>query len=427
MSSSALHARVKPPLLAVLKQGDWLTPDRIRNYSIILVAAYAIAIVALIATSHGGVDYAGRPIGTDFSDVWSAGRLALQGAPTSAYDPHAQFAAQQLAFHRPDIPYYGWAYPPFFLLLASLLAFLPYAVALAVWQGVTVPLYLATLRAISPRWETLLLGLAFPAVFVDLTHGQNGFFSVALMAGGLVILDRRPLVAGVLFGLLAYKPQLGLFLPLVLAVTGRWKTFASAAATVAVLMGLTAAVFGVDIWRAFIDSTHFTRTVFLEQGDTGFYKLQSAFAAVRLWGGSVQLAYAIQGGVTVASALAVTALWRSQADFRLKAAGLLAACLLATPYCLDYDLVLLAPAVAFVAAVGLERGFRPYEISVFALAFAAPISTRFIARAALIPLGLLVTAALLILILRRAFTGIDAPFLRENAGEAEADLRPALR
>ena len=392
----------------VLRRGDWLTPERLRNYALILIGAYALAIIALVATSHGGVDYAGRPVGTDFSDVWTAGRLALKGAATSAYDPPVHFAAQQAAFHKADIPYYGWHYPPFFLLLASVLATLPYLAALAVWQGATLPLYLATIRAIVPRREALLIAAAFPAVFVNLTHGHNGFLSVALLGGGLAMLERRPWLAGVLFGLVAYKPQFGLFLPLALAMDGRWKTFAAAAATVIALVGVTAGLFGVDIWKAFVANMGFTQKVVLEQGGTGFWKIQSVFAAVRLWGGSVQLAYAAQGIATAAAGLALAILWRSRADQRLKASGLMTACLLATPYCLDYDLLLLAPAVAFLAAVALERGFRPFEISFLAVAFAAPILTRPFASAALIPLGLLVTLGLFALVLSRAFPRADA-------------------
>ncbi|MBS0410055.1 MAG: DUF2029 domain-containing protein [Proteobacteria bacterium] len=413
-----MAAPAKPEPFGALRRGDWLTPERLRNYALILIIAYALAIVALVATSHGGVDYAGRPVGTDFSDVWTAGRLALKGAATSAYDPPVHFAAQQAAFHKADIPYYGWHYPPFFLLLASALASLPYLAALAVWQGATLPLYLATIRAIVPRKEALLIAAAFPAVFVNLTHGHNGFLSVALLGGGLAMLDRRPWLAGVLFGLVAYKPQFGLFLPLALAMDGRWKAFAAAGATVVALVAVTAGLFGVDIWKAFVANMGFTQKVVLEQGGTGFWKIQSVFAAVRLWGGSVQLAYAAQGIATAAAGAALAVLWRSRADQRLKAAGLMTACLLATPYCLDYDLLLLAPAVAFLASVALERGFRPFEISFLAVVFAAPILTRPFASAALIPLGLLVTLGLFALVMLRAFPRVGAP--------APSEASPAL-
>ena len=80
--------------------------------------------------------------------------------------------------------------------------------------------------------EPLLLALAFPAVYVNLAHGQNGFLSAALLGGSLLILDQRPKLAGVLIGLLAYKPQFGVLIPLVLIATGRWTVIAAAAATV---------------------------------------------------------------------------------------------------------------------------------------------------------------------------------------------------
>ncbi len=46
---------------------------------------------------------------------------------------------------------------------------------------------------ISNLW--LLFALAYPAVFVNLGHGHNGFLTAALMAMALVVLDRRPMAA----------------------------------------------------------------------------------------------------------------------------------------------------------------------------------------------------------------------------------------
>jgi hypothetical protein len=398
------------------RSGAWLTSERLRNYALILIAAYAVAIGALVATSHGGVDFMGRPVGTDFSNVWSAGRLALEGRPASAYDPAAQLAAQQAAFRRPDIPFYPWGYPPVFLLLAAALASLPYMVALLVWQAATLPAYLAVVRAMAGRREALMTALAFPPVFLTLTHGQNGFFTVGLIGGGLLLLDRRPLVAGLLLGLAAYKPQYGLLLPLALVVSGRWRTLAAAALTVLVLAGAAMLVFGPTVWTAFAHSATFTRTVVLEEGGARFNKLQSAFAAVRLWGGPTALAYAAQAVVGLAVAAAVAWLWRGSGDPRLKSAALLVGTLLATPYVLDYDLVLLGPAIALLVSTGLEKGFRPYEISICAFAFATPLVTRGLAEATLVPLGLIATLALFAAILSRARAERVAPVASASPG-----------
>ncbi len=295
--------------------------------------------------------------------------------PTAAFDPPQQFAREQAIFGNAT-QFYGWHYPPFFLFVAAALAWMPYGLALAVWQAVTLGLYLLVIRAIvvtparrssaadlsllgSGEW--LLLALAFPAVLINVGHGQNGFLTAALLGGALVVLDRRPLLAGILLGLLVYKPQYGLMLPIVLAVSGRWRCFAAAAATVVLLTIATTLTFGVSVWHAFLVSTEFTRTVVLEQGNTGWYKIQSVFAWARMWGAPIPLAYALQGATIVALAAALAWLWRSAASYPLKAAALCLATILATPYSFDYDMMVLAPAIAFLAADGFARGFGPWE------------------------------------------------------------------
>src|SRR5262249_48040094 len=154
-------------------------------------------------------------------------------------------------------------------------------------------------RSIVPRPETLLLALAFPAVFINLGHGQNGFLTAALLAGSLILIDRRPLAAGALIGLLAYKPQFGVLIPLALVATPRWRTLAAAALTVLASCALATALFGPEVWVAFVDSTAFTKSVVLEAGGTGWEKIQSVFSAVRMWGGSVQTAYLVQAMLDV--------------------------------------------------------------------------------------------------------------------------------
>ena len=261
---------------------------------------------------------------------------------------------------REDIPYYGWHYPPAFLLVAAALAALPYLGALLVYQAATLAAYLAVVRRIAGRPEAWLPALAFPAVFVNVTHGHNGFITAALLGGALLVLDRRPLLAGALIGCLAYKPQLGLLVPLVLAVTGRWRTIAAAAATVLAIAGLTWVLFGADVFVAFWHSLPMTQRVILE-GAPGFHKIQSVYAALRQLGVPGTLANAAQMATTLRVAAALVALWRSAAAFELKAAALLIGCVLATPYVLDYDLMVLAPAIAFLAVHGLRQGFAPWE------------------------------------------------------------------
>ncbi len=302
------------------------------------------------------------------------------------------------ALFGPGTPFYGWHYPPLFFLIAAPLARLPYLWALTVWQAATLLAFLAALALLlrdAPVSSTresrlrLLLALAFPAVFINIVHGHNGFLTAALLASALALLDARPVVAGALFGCLAYKPQFAPLIPLALAMTGRWRALVAAGASAAALAGLSTALFGTDVWPAFIASTHFTRVVVLEQGAAGFEKIQSAFAAVRLLGGTVALAYVAQSAATIMAAGLLALHWRSSASRADKGAVLCLAALIATPYAFDYDMMALAPAIALLTAQGLAKGFRPYEKSALVMLWSVPVLARAGAYAAHIPLGVL--------------------------------------
>ncbi|HXF89884.1 MAG TPA: glycosyltransferase family 87 protein [Xanthobacteraceae bacterium] len=379
-----------------------------------MLAVSVAAVIFLAAGSDGRNDAFGRPLGTDFSNVYAAGTYVLEGRHAAAFDWNQHYARQKEIFG-PQTQFYGWHYPPFFLFIAAALATLPYALALLVWQGATLLMYLLAIRSIlfsssfsvrqgnrvnSNLW--ILLALAFPAVLINIGHGHNGFLTAALIGGGLALIDRRPIAAGILFGLMSYKPQFGIMIPLVLMATGRWRVFCAASATVAALGLATLLAFGAEVWRAFFDSAQLTRLVVLEAGGTGWHKIQSVFAWVRLWGGGVALAYAAQGAVMLAAAVALIRLWRSEAAFALKAAGLVLGALLATPYSLDYDMMVLAPAIAFLAADGLQRGFAPWEKSALAWLWFVPLVARSIAEYAFIPLGIWTMLGVFVLVLRRA-------------------------
>jgi len=440
----------------ILRSGAWITRERLRLVAAAVLVASVAGFAYLVITANGLIDGQGRPLGTDFSNVYAAGTYVLDGDPQAPFDPARQHAREQKIFGDAT-PFYGWHYPPFFLFVAAALALMPYGLALAVWQAVTLVLYLLVVRAIvlrfshmrakgkgeapvSPSSESpegplarvaspfdlsadtgggdylwLLLALAFPAVLVNVGHGQNGFLTAALLGAALVALDRRPLFAGVLFGLLAYKPQFGVMIPLALAASGRWRSFAAAAATVALLVLATILAFGTPVWQAFIDSSRFTREVALEQGNTGWYKIQSVFAWARMWGAPIPAAYALQGALVVALGAALVRLWRSAASYPLQAAALCLATILATPYTFDYDMMVLAPAIAFLAADRLARGFGPYEKTALAAIWLMPLFARSIAHLTLIPLGVLMMLGVFLLLLRRTTTDTNSAMAQLRA------------
>ena len=386
------------------RTGSWITGERMKGYSILLIISYALGFAGLFLTLRDGLDWDNRPFGTDFAGLYAAGTMVADGTPAAPYDL-AAFIARQQALFGAQTAVFSWNYPPFFLAVSRALASLPYLPALFVWQALTLALYLAMLREWLKPPFALLGGLAFPAVFVTLGHGQASFLIAALFGGALLALERRPLLAGALFGLIAIKPHFGLLIPFALMASGRWRAFAAASAMVAAMTLAALAAFGPETFAAFFESLTFSRVYGVENSNTGFYKLQSAFTAVRLVGGSVGLAYVLHGLLLAMVVAATLWIWRSQADGRLKAASLMTGAFLATPYLFDYDMVLLAPAMAALVSHGLERGVRPFEKSFLVLAFAMPLLARQIAMTLFIPAGFLTALTLFLLILAKAREG----------------------
>ena len=384
----------------MLRSGEWVTHERIRNYSILMLLFAASIIGYLALTAHGMHDYSGRILGTDFSNVYAAGTYVRDGLPQAPFNPDLQFAREKELFG-PASDFYSWNYPPYFFLLALPLAALPYLTALMLYQLATFAAYLGVMRRILPLKTACLPTIGFAAVVINLGHGNNGFLTAALFAGGLAALPKRPMLAGLLVACLVYKPQYGIFIPFALMAGGHWRAFFAAAATVIALTSLSILAFGTISWHAWFDSATFTRTILLERGDTGFFKMQSLFAWMREIGGTVDAAYAVQGAGALLAFAGVIAIWRSMLDERLKAAALIIATFLAVPYNFDYDLVVIGCALAFYVACGLRDGFLPYEKTVLALTWWMPIFARPFAQHTGIFLGPICLFALFTLLLQR--------------------------
>lgn len=380
----------------------FVTRARVRLTAWLVLAATVIGLAYLFATAHGTVDSLGRPLGTDFSNVWTAGWMADHGRAPAAWDWPTQHEVQKQVHHDSAIPFYGWHYPPPFLIIATLLAQFPYVVALILWQGLSLALALLLVRRILPDdRDAILVALGAPVALVCLGHGQNAFLTASLLGGGMLLLDRRPWVAGLLLGALVYKPQFAVLIPVLLLARGNMRAFASAGLTVTALCLLTLAIWGWPVWRAFLDSLPLTQHIIIEAGATGWEKIQSPFAAIRQWGGSIPLAYAVQAIVT-ASAVLMAALVARRGSMEVRGAAALSAALLCTPYVLDYDFVLLGVAIAFMAADMAKRGALRLEASWLAYAWIAPLFGRAVSEMTHVPVNLIAAIAVLALATRRA-------------------------
>ena len=393
-----MNARMQAVLTA-LRDAEWLDARRARAYPRLLLAATLVLALVWIVAARGGVDPAGKPLGTDFASFYTASQLTLAGRAADAYHVAAHWAAQKALFG-PTVGYSAFFYPPPFLIVCLPLALVPYFAALIAWLAATGFAYWRVLRAwAGPRFDAAAL-LAFPAFLVNAGHGQNGFLSAALIGAGALCLNRRPVIAGLLFGALVGKPQLALMIPIGLIAARRWTTLVVAAASAAALSAASFAIWGDAVWRGFFDAAPLARAA-LERHLVGDEKMQSAFAAVRLLHGPLALAYATQAAVALVAAAALIRLQRR--DFRgpTEAPALIAASLLASPFMLDYDLTLLAFPLAYLARQGLERGFAPFEKTILILAYLLPLASRAVAGAFGLPFAPLILAATLWLVVRR--------------------------
>jgi alpha-1,2-mannosyltransferase len=385
-----------------LRDFSWLTAERARFYSGVLLLAYLAAAILQLASSHQLIFKSGACVGGDFVNPYAASIAALKGDAASVYDIHLQHLHEAAVMGGKDFGVLGFHYPPMFLLMVLPLSLLPFVTSWILFETITLAGYLAVFRRIAPIPLGLWLAIAFPGVIINFMCGQNGFLTTALIGGGLLLLERRPVLAGILFGLMAYKPQFAILIPFTLIVAREWRALFATAVTAIVFAAVSLAVFGEPAWRAFVASIPFTQKIVLERGAINFTTLQSIFGAVRMWGGSVHLAYLFQAAVAIYAASAVVVVWQTSRPFALRAATLAVGSLMVSPYVLQYDLVLLALPIAWLAMEGFEKGFLPYEKAVLSIAWILPRVSLPISQSVNIPIAPIVIIVLMTTILRRA-------------------------
>src|SRR6266851_123961 len=381
----------------------WLNEERIHVYSWMVVAIFAIVFIVWIGWSLPDfVDPRGKPIGCDFMAFWSAARLALAGRPEAAFDGATIAAIQHAAV--PFLPniWVPWPYPPTFLQVVAPLGLLPYPAALATFVLGTAALWAALVRAMLPDKRNWIVAAAAPAGLITLIDGQNALLTAALAGFALLWLERRPVAAGIMIGLLAVKPHLALLFPLALLAEGRWRSIAAAAATVLALCAASLLAFGWASWAAFLQHVPLTLAMG-EQGAVPWGTMPSAHVFALSLGAPVLAASVLQGAVALFAACSVWWVWRRRgAAFEAKAATLVAASLLVWPYLFYYDLTWAGLAIAWLATLGLRDGFARGEREIFLFAWLAPALMPPVQLLTAVQLGFPAVLLLLVAAVRRA-------------------------
>jgi hypothetical protein len=277
--------------------------------------------------------------------------MALEGNVASLFDVDAYRAALRAMFS-PELPNQEWSYPPSILLIGAPLATLPIFLAYLVWTFGTVLCLWLSVRPLKLGAAAELASVLSPAVIWDAVFGQNGALTTALLIGGLAAAPRRPVLAGILFGLLTIKPHLGILVPFCLLAGGNWRAIAAAAGSAALVMLATGLFFGFDVWSLFYTQTRPLMTGIMEAPFPQHYHANAitVFFTARALGFGVPAAYGLQAIATIAAIGTVVWLWRPgrQVEHRERAVLTAVLAILATPYGYTYDSIAVAVAVALL-------------------------------------------------------------------------------
>ncbi|MBL8551704.1 MAG: DUF2029 domain-containing protein [Hyphomonadaceae bacterium] len=377
-----------------------LKRERLRQIALAVAGATIGAMALQLLGAHGLLLANGLPVFGDFLAFWSAGRLALEGHAEEAYSIAAISTVQNGAFPGLNVVF-PWRHAPMFLLFVAPLAALPFPAAALVFLALSGGLYLHAARKAAPDPRDLLFAAALPTALLHIGSVQTGLVLAGLAMLALIWLDRRPLAAGACIGLMAIKPHLGVLWPIMLAVQGRWRAFASATAVVLALTLVAGWLFGFGLLPHFIDAMREGLSA-VERGLAPADTFASLYASLRGFGAPASLALTLHLISAAAATGIAIAIWRGK-DAEASAAAFAAATLLVSPYLFFYDQTLL-----IIAVGALYRRASPREALWLAFAWIAGALSLAIGKVAPLPICPVAAWGCLMLAARRARVFPDA-------------------
>ncbi len=310
----------------------------------VLAASLAVGLRCnLAAEGHDP----GRPDIDDFNVFMLAGRMVWAGTLDQAYAIKTMYPLEHALSGQDS--FMPWSYPPLFGLLMAPLAALPLGAAFVLFAGLSLSLFLAVLRRLGGDafWPVLMATL--PSVFINLRSGQNGLLTAGLLGlAALFLLARKPGRAGAAVACLAIKPHLALAVPMLLLVQRQWLAIIVAAAGAALLTGISVAVLGSDVFRAFLGGLAEVGR-FMARGAYPMHRMSSVYTCLLSFGVPSFPAVAVHGTVATGFlAWTCRAILRAEAP-RTRIGLALMSTVFVSPYFYDYDLTVFGVGVALVA------------------------------------------------------------------------------
>ncbi len=334
-------------------------PDRNRaliagfNLPMVTLSLFVDGFVLWGSYLAGGypVDGQGYILGRDFLNFWHYGRAAWVDDPVRYYDPFFYNGVLDALIPGYDYPDQNWSYPPHYMLLAAPFGLVGYLLALALYTALGLFLYWRfVVRDFEGRAQRVAL-FAMPTMTVFLLCGQVSALLAVAFVAIFKLMDRRPVVAGLIIALLTVKPQIGLVIPLFLIFTGRWRVFAAAAAGTVLFVGASVAIHGADIWRHYLtESIAVQSTTLIDSNVVVTGLMPTVFVDLMMVGAGRQVAMVAQLVVALGAIAMLWRVTRLSADPFVQFAALMAATFLVTPYLMGYDTLVLGWVMLGLAA-----------------------------------------------------------------------------
>lgn len=342
--------------------------ERLSVYPYFFLAAY-IGIIVLWLYPYFSTGNSTN-LDRDFIAFWAASKVTLHGSALDAYVFDRIFEIERLTVtHARKLP---WIYPPTYLLMVLPLSWLSYGYALLAFNALTFSGYYVALRKIIALKPAKVIIAFFPGAYICMLYGQNGMLLTSFAGLSLYFLNRRPVLAGLFLGLLSIKPHIAVLFPLLLLYQRNWRAFISAAITVVALALISISAFGLAPWQAFFKNLPLLQ-FYLESGKVPWDQMISIFALMRLAGISVHLAYLIHIAIALIAVFSMLSIWTRTREFALRAAALILASMLVSPYMYTYDAVLLALPLAWMGLIGQQNGWLKAEREILFLAWTSPL------------------------------------------------------
>ena len=264
------------------------------SQSRLLIFLVIVAVTTLCLLIFFGRIPSGQLIGRDFTNVWVASSLIQDHRINEIYE-NEKFNQAVDEIMQEELALHGFLYPPNSAWLVVPFSYLPYSYSFVLWSFIGLIAYLFACGA--PDWNRLKIAalLLAPTTLLNLHFGQNGLISAALIGGGFMLLQKKPIMAGICFGLLSYKPTLGVLIPIALLFGRYWISFISASLVTVATVLLGTKIMGADAWISFFNySVPFGRALIEHGKGPLMHLMPSSVMTARVLGLDSSTGYWIQ-------------------------------------------------------------------------------------------------------------------------------------